>query len=46
MNVSSCIHLAVLLSCLVAVCGGRGFRYFTCGVEGAVIRRTVHKLGA
>ena len=45
MNVSTCIHLAVLLSCLVAVCAGRGVRYFPYGIDGVVVRRTVHRLG-
>ena len=46
MNVSTCIHLAVLPSCLVAVCVGRGVWYFMYGIEGVVVRRTVHWLGA
>ena len=45
MNVSTCIHLAVLLSCLVAVCGGRGVRYFPYGIDGVVVIWTVHRLG-
>ena len=39
MNVSTCIHLAVLLSCLVAVCVGGGVRYFMYGINGVVVIR-------